>query len=100
MRFLKNGRLFLLTHIGIRVFWVADFKSKVKNINFKMADPRWLLKIKKLLNFDKNLYLGVSWVNDIESIIKFLKFKMAVPRWRLKIQKFVDVNLKLKIKNS
>ena len=71
-----------------RVFGVADYWSELRIKKFKMANPVWRKKFKKLLDSDNIWYAGMFGVADYKSELKNQKFKMAGSVWRMKIQIF------------
>ena len=48
------------------VFGLTDYLFEFKVQNFKMVDPIWRTKLKKLLDSDKALYSGVFGLTDFQ----------------------------------
>ena len=72
------------------VFEVADYKSELITHKYKIADPIWRKKWKKLLVCDEISYSGVFRVADYEFKLKIKKFKIADLMWQTKIQNLLD----------
>jgi hypothetical protein len=61
-----------------KLFGVAAYKSDIKFIKFKMADPKWQTYFEKKIVMPLKVcrYYMVFGVADYEFEIKFIKFKM------------------------